>query len=387
LLTFQVQREAGTNDELWEARLDGTHVRRVSSGVSSAVLHPPGTWTHDSRYFLFSETGQSNFWLWGLRQPSHGLGFESRVQLNTGLLNVTDMVADADRDRILAIEALDRMEIFRYNLKSGAATPFLRGVSADGLAFSRSGDWVAYITYPDRRLVCGRVDGSARRQLTSGSQAALLPAWSPDGKRIAYMARVGSGSWKVNLISADGGQPEELTPGPEDQANPTWSPDGLSLIYAGAPWVKGFAPNSTPIHLVDLRSRKVDVLPQSVGLWSPRWSPDGKYLVAETMDSQRLMLFDFSAKTWSLLMSMPGENIGYTSWSHDSRWVYFNRYLYERGAIYRVDVLHRAVERVLDQPAMAVTLGQWFTLAPDDSPIMLKDTSVHEVFALDLRLP
>jgi hypothetical protein len=34
-----------------------------------------------------------------------------------------------------------------------------------------------------------------------------------------------------------------------------------------------------------------------------------------------------------------------------------------------------------------VTLGQWFTLAPDDSIVMLRDTSIHELFALDIRFP
>jgi hypothetical protein len=50
---------------------------------------------------------------------------------------------------------------------------------------------------------------------------------------------------------------------------------------------------------------------------------------------------------------------------------------------------HHVSERVslpegIDGP---ITLGQWFTLAPDDSPLVLRDVSLHELFALDLRLP
>lgn len=387
-LTFEIQREAGTTDELWQARLDGTHPQRISPGVSPLLAHPTGTWTHDSKYLLFSENAESRFWLWGLRQPRFGVGTGARFRINTGLWNVTDVVAAVDRDRLLAIEALDRVEIFRLD-KSGNLAPYLRGVSADGLAFSRQGDWVAYTTYPDRRLVRSRLDGSDRLQLTGASQSVLMPSWSPDGKQIAYMSNTGAGAWKIFLISKDGGTPEELAPASEDQSTPTWSPDGSSLIYAGAPWLKGFSPNSTPIRRVDLRTRQLNTLPESAGLWSPRWSPDGKYLVAETIDSQKLLLFDFSAGIWTTLASPQSDLIGYTTWSHDSRFVYYNRYLHQRGTIYRVDVKRRVTERVWasDEQGMAVTLGQWFALAPDDSPLLLRDSSVHELFALDLRLP
>ena len=211
----------------------------------------------DSKYFLFSETGEAKFWLWGLRQPL--LGTEKRVRINTGLLNVVDIAVD--RDRLLAIGAMDRTEIVRYNVNSSALEPFLPGVSADGLAFSRQGDWVAYTTYPDRRLVRSRLDGSDQRQLSTGRGTALLPAWSPDGKRIAYMESDGAGPWKIHLVSNDGAASEELLPGSQDEGNPTWSPDGSSLIYAGVPWVKGFAAESTAVHQVDLRTGSVVTLP------------------------------------------------------------------------------------------------------------------------------
>ena len=88
-------------------------------------------------------------------------------------------------------------------------------------------------------------------------------------------------------------------------------------------------------------------------------------------------------------MDSHGKTLGYTSWSHDSRYVYYNSYLYQRGTIHRVDVSRRTDERVpfSENIDMAVTLGQWFTLAPDDSPLFLRDASVREVFALDLGLP
>lgn len=388
-LTFQIQHEIGTSNELWEVRQDGSHLRQVSADVSLEIEHTWNTWTPDSSYFIFGEAGEGKDWLIALKRPLFGVGSGSRIRLNPGLLSATEIVSGANRKKLLAIAALQRMEILRFDSKTGGLMPYLAGISADGLAFSRQGDWVAYTSFPDRRLVRSRLDGTERRDLTDGTRRALLPAWSPDGHYIAYTERAGAGPFKIQLISNEGGAPQMLQPGSDDEANPTWSPDGNSLIYAGAPWIKGFTQNSTAVHRVDLRTRHDITLPGSAGLWSPRWSPDGKYLIAETVDSQRLMLLDFSTQVWTPLVDAHGESLGYTSWSHDSRYVYYNTYLNQRGTIHRVNVARRIDERVPvpENIDMAVTLGQWFTLAPDDSPLFLRDASVREVFALDLGLP
>ena len=46
------------------------------------------------------------------------------------------------------------------------------------------------------------------------------------------------------------------------------------------------------IELVDLKSRKTAPLPDSKGLFAPRWSPDGRYIAAMQLNQSRLMLFD-----------------------------------------------------------------------------------------------
>jgi Tol biopolymer transport system component len=204
------------------------------------------------------------------------------------------------------------------------------------------------------------------------------------------MRRGPSGIWKIHIVSSDGGAAEQLLPGSDDEGNPTWSPDGNSLIYSGVPWLRGFAPGSTAIHRVDLRTRNVETPPGTEGLWAPRWSPDGKYLIAERYDSQHLLLYDFAAKVWRpLAMADATDSVGYTSWSRDSRYLYYNTYSQNRGNFYRVDVQRGVTERISipGEPGGAVTLGQWFTVAPDNSLLLLRDTSIHELFALKLRLP
>jgi DNA-binding winged helix-turn-helix (wHTH) protein/Tol biopolymer transport system component len=393
LLTYLVESTDTKALQFWEARTDGSRARLILSDLRSDFSSHQGTWTPDAKYLFFTQAQDGRESLWALRTP-HLFGGGTRTRLNTGLMSISAVAVAAHGKGIFAIGTQGRLEILRYDLKSGSQMPYLAGISADGLAFSRRGDWVAYTAFPEGTLVRRRMDGTQQLELTNKSQKTLLPAWSPDGKRIAYMARGASGSWngpwKIYMVSSEGGAAEELLPGAGDQGNPTWSPDGNSLIFAGVPWVNRFAPDSTAIYQMDLRTRKVVTLPGSQGLWSPRWSPDGRFLVAETIDSRKLLLFNFSKQTWSPLAEVSSEVIGYTSWSHDSRFVFFNAYIGEQSAtLYRVDVLRRITDRFpmprdLRQP---IILGQWFALAPDDTPLVLRDISVRELFAFDIRLP
>jgi WD40 repeat protein len=56
--------------------------------------------------------------------------------------------------------------------------------------------------------------------------------------------------------------------------------------------------NIGSINILDLRTHKVSVVPGSTGLFSPHWSPDGRYIAALSYDGQTLMLFDFKTKKW-----------------------------------------------------------------------------------------
>jgi Tol biopolymer transport system component len=311
------------------------------------------------------------------------------VRLTAGQLMLSEPVPSRDGKKLFALGALQRVEFVRYDSRSAVFTPSLSGISADALAFSRDGAWIAYTAYPDHTLWRSRADGSNREQLTFPSNATQMPRWSPDGKRIAFMSRPADGRWKIYTIDASGGPAEQLTPGDQEAGNPTWSPDGRALVFAETPWVHGFAPHSSAIHLLDLKTRQIETLPNSDGLWAPRWSYDGKFLVAETLDSRNLVIYEFSTRKWKPLASSGEEMIGYSSWSSDSRFVYYNTYSSGPGKIFRVSVAARRPELVaaLKDLSEAESLGRFFTLTPDDTPILVRDTSITEVYSLSLQLP
>ena len=64
----------------------------------------------------------------------------------------------------------------------------MSGISADGVDFSRDGQWVTYIQYPEGSLWRSRADGSERLQFTFPPMQVGLPRWSPDGKQIVFTA-------------------------------------------------------------------------------------------------------------------------------------------------------------------------------------------------------
>ena len=367
---------------IWEALADGSgpHVLLPAEKGKYQVL---GNWTPDGKYYFHAVLRDGRSDLWAIKQ-----GSRKPVRLTGGQIDFWDPVPSKDGKKLFAIGTLERSEIVRYDARSGNFLPYLAGISADGLAFSRDGAWVCYTSIPARTLWRSRVDGGDRLQLTFSPQEVLLPRWSPDGKEIAFVARPPGGHWKIHIISAAGGHAGQLMPGQEDESHPTWSPDGSALVFAGAAWAKNFVPHSSAIHQFDLKSRKVVTLPDSDGLWSPRWSPDGKFLVAETLNSRSLLTFELKSQKWTKLVDVTQE-IGYSSWSIDSKFVYYSTVAKGASSVFRVSLNRRLPEQVVSPRGLdeAGSLGRWFSLTPDDAPLLLRDTSIREIYSLTLRLP
>jgi hypothetical protein len=93
-----------------------------------------------------------------------------------------------------------------------------------------------------------------------------------------------------------------------------------------------------------------------------------------------------SPSKWSALPLLNGV-IGYSAWSHDSQYLYFN--MADDPVVYRVRVADRRKEEVLRVTNFRVpdSLGPWFALGPDDSPLMLRDTSMEEIYRFDAIFP
>jgi WD40 repeat protein len=166
---------------------------------------------------------------------------------------------------------------------------------------------------------------------------------------------------------------------PDDQSqqlDPNWSPDGNKIVFGGA----GNDPAST-IRILDLKTHQVETLPGSQGLFSSRWSPDGRYIAAFPVDSRRLLLFDFQTRKWiELAKGRPG----FQEFSHDGRYLQFLDFT-GSGTVWRIRLSDGTKERVVDLKdfVSAGYYGSSLTIAPDDSPLLLRDSGTQDIYSLD----
>jgi Tol biopolymer transport system component len=124
------------------------------------------------------------------------------------------------------------------------------------------------------------------------------------------------------------------------------------------------------IRLVDLRTGKLTRLPDSAGLRTARWSPDGRYIAAIRYQKAQLSLFDTDTRKWKDVASgVTGDTL---NWSQDSRFVYFDSPFEPASGIYRYDLNTRSVNLALAygsfrrHPAVMNDVSG-FSLAPDGS--------------------
>ncbi|HEV2493662.1 MAG TPA: protein kinase, partial [Terriglobia bacterium] len=382
--------ESKTNaSSLWEVAASGADLHPLLPGWSNPASECCGNWTRDGKYFAFqsSRNGRADIWVIPERRDPFHKSVLLPTQLTAGPLNLSAPVPSLDGKELFVIGSQARGELVRYDSKSGQFTPYLSGLSAEGVDFTRDGNWVTYEMFPESTLWRSRVDGSERLQLSSPPMLAANPHWSPDGKRIAFMGQLPGKPWKIYIVSADGGTPQQAVPGERNEADPTWSPDGNRLVFGDIPGFMGGSTASTmTIHLLDLKTNQVTTIAGSQGLRSPRWSPSGRYIDAMTDDAEKVMLFDFTTQKWVELARVIAS---YHSWSQDSKYIYSDTFGGTSG-FFRIRISDRKLDWVANFKNFRRangTLGEWAGLTPDNSPLLVRDVGTQEIYALDVELP
>jgi serine/threonine protein kinase/Tol biopolymer transport system component len=379
LIRFSVGGYVTTQRSLWQVSINGTGLHPLFPAWHTPPDECCGKWTPDGKYFVFQSKG--NIWVLAEKGSLFGKANAQPLQLTSGPMTFSSPLPSKDGKKLFVVGALARGELARYDAKSADFVPFLAGISADGVSFSKDGQWVAYVSFPEGTLWTSKLDGSQRLQLSYPPLYAVLPRWSPDGKQIVFYAFSPGQKQKLYTVSTDEGTSREMIP--EDlqaEFDPNWSPDGTRIVFGGAP----SDPNST-VRILDVKTHQISTLPGSKGLYSPRWSPDGRYVVAMPFDSHSLMLFDFAAQKWGEIAKVTA---AWPSWSKTGDYVYF-WHGEDQPSVMRVRIRDRKLERVADLKNFRQTgyWGIWLGMAPDDSPLLLRDTGTQEIYALDWEAP
>ena len=176
-------------------------------------------------------------------------------------------------------------------------------------------------------------DGSNLNVLASRvpGSSVLWPAWSPDGKQIAFMRRrpivpKQSPTYAIFIINSDGTGEFRVTEGDDDEYRASWSPDGKYLAFTSDRLAipgKGQEDAWT----VNIATKALRRLTRTVSLTSSvAWSPDGKYIAYRDDISGHttihLMRADGSGQH-ELVKGKDGDWRSLPSWSVDSQSVLY----------------------------------------------------------------
>ena len=402
-LRFSVRDTNRRSTAIWEATAQEQGQAQEFRPLLPNWKTPPqeagGAWTPDGRYFLFQSASSSGQDIWALREERSIFqrGRNLPAKLTVGPLLFSNPTPSADGTKLFVIGQQRRFDMIRFAGQSGESSVYLPGISAGEADFTRNGQsdgvqtddakTMVYVLHPEGTLWRSKIDGSSQTQLTFAPMQVHMPHWSPDGKQIVFMASVPGQPWRLYLLPADGGTPRELKGGDHNQGDPTWTPDGSSIIFAGMPWFDYAAATGPNIRILNLKTGDISAVPGSEGLFSPRCSPDGRYIAALSQDSTKMLLYDVAKKTW---LPLATSRFGYENWSHDGNYLYAEDYSDSIDDIVRVHVPDGKLERLFslkNVPRGFDPWDFWVGLTPDDSPLLMRDRSTQEIYSLDVRLP
>jgi Tol biopolymer transport system component/imidazolonepropionase-like amidohydrolase len=206
-------RDLRTGDERW---LAWPVVRDDQESRYTRDLMPGSSFTPDSKALITSYGGKFR-----------------RIDIATGASTEIPFTAQVDQQLGPLVRFENRVDTGAVEVKQ-IRNPSL---SPDGkrLAFSAL----------DRLYVMDYPAGSPRR-LTSSNEHEQAPAWSPDGKWIAYITWSDSGGALKRVNSGGRGKPETLTSEPAFFDTPAWSPDGKRIVFVHGPRAPRIAERNGP---------------------------------------------------------------------------------------------------------------------------------------------
>jgi Tol biopolymer transport system component/DNA-binding winged helix-turn-helix (wHTH) protein len=380
LLRFTLIDPVDHTASLWEIA-GSRHVARPVLEDWKTSNDCCGVWTSDGKSFVFQATSDGRNDLWKLSGSSRG----TPVRITNGPLNYEAPAAGRNGQQIFFVGHDYRSRVDKYDAQQQQFTPLRNFLAqADRVSFSRDRKRVVWIDAVGL-LWRANVDGSDKVQLTPESLRVFMATWSPDGSQLALMARREGQPWQIFLLSANGGSPERLMSQDRNVADPSFAPDGQHLVFGGVPDLMGQGHTPRSLEILELASNRIIEIAHSQGLFSPRWSPDGRYIVALTLDQQKLMLYEVATRSWKTLATT---SVADPVWSTDSKTLYFHAYMAPMGPICRISVPDGRIEEIASLknfPAGSTSRYFFAGITPDNVPLAHAEIDSSNLYTIDLN--
>lgn len=201
------------------------------------------------------------------------------------------------------------------------------------------------------QLVLVDEDGGNPKELTDTKSNAAYPAWSPDGKKIAFSSDREGGRMQVFVMDADGKNAKQLSIEEQDARVPSWSSDGKKLAYCRR------SPNGSDVMVVDAEGKNASAVSDG-DAWDPAFSPDGKQIAfVSYRDGPGFRLYTMDAdgsKVTKLTTDGNALGFGYPTWSPDGKKIAFGHGTDGVLEQYVVDADGKNLTKITDFGGMSV---------------------------------
>ena len=238
---------------------------------------------------------------------------------DTGTINVAPSVSpDGEYVAFISEKNIFSVELFLADAESGKIIRKLTSTNMDphlsALRFiESSGSWspdskrfaaVVFAEGDNQIAIINVKNGEIKRRLSFGDVDAVTnPAWSPDGKKIAFSGADG-GYTDLYLYDLETDSLRNLTMDPYSDLQPTWSPDGSKIAFvtdrgSGTDFEKMLFGN-TKVAELNVKTGQIDLLPafEEAKHISPQYSPDGNsiYFVSDYEGFSDIFRYDTSTQ-------------------------------------------------------------------------------------------
>ncbi len=172
--------------------------------------------------------------------------------------------------------------------------------------------WIQPTSGGSRTLILRKVD----RNVWAGD-----PAWSPDGRTIAFDQCCTNGKRQIYLMNRSGGDIHPVTTLADGATQPAWSPDGVQLAFTAN---THYPPNT--IDVVDADGRDLRTVTSGRDDGDPAWSPNSRWIAFVRTNSSgsaaTLELVRPNGADVHSVVDLPGVTADPT-WSPDGEWIAF----------------------------------------------------------------